>query len=184
MIGLAIAAQLIATRPQARPAKPRCSPGAICFAGEVHAGQEFRKVLNNNLEFVLKPGWTLEILTRHPDKNGCTEFAAVATPPYHGHRSLDINMSNGVTAQQEAADSPREFSFVTNCVDYRTEFQRLQTVLYPYSFNQQDIANAAAKLGTSPLGKGLLWITEAHVTGKPSVMESMKFSVEIRLPRH
>jgi len=33
--------------------KPECAPGSICFSGEVHDGQTFRKDLNPDLEFVI-----------------------------------------------------------------------------------------------------------------------------------
>ena len=98
-------------------------------------------------------------------------------------------MSYGVTAEEEVADSPREFSFVTNCADYRTESRRLRTVLWPYTATRRDYEDALAKLGTSPLGKGRLWITDSRVShsdGKPGEHRGsirwMKFAVEINLP--
>jgi hypothetical protein len=42
--------------------KPACSQGAVCFSGEVSVGNEFRKKeLNSQLDFVLKPTWTIAI---------------------------------------------------------------------------------------------------------------------------
>ena len=90
--------------------EPTCSPGAICFSGKVSEGDEFRKTLNNELEFVLRPGWTIAIVPRKPESD-CQEFADVVNPPYHEHKDLFIDTSYGHTAEQEVSDSPREFRF-------------------------------------------------------------------------
>jgi hypothetical protein len=56
-------------------------------------------------------------------------------------------------------------------------------------FTEQEVNKAMAELGTSPLGKGRLWITGSrisHVAGTPDnklgKIEWMQFAVEIRLP--
>jgi hypothetical protein len=56
-------AQGVRTMPPKLPPtnKPVCSQGAICFSGEVSAGEEFRKELNSQLDFVLKPGCTCRL---------------------------------------------------------------------------------------------------------------------------
>src|SRR5260370_37823869 len=53
------------------------------------------------------------------------------------HRDLYIDRSYGWTAEDEVSASPREFRFLTNCADYRTASDRLQTVLAPYSATYQ-----------------------------------------------
>src|SRR5262245_38862824 len=85
--------------------KPGCSKGAICFAGEVSEGREFRWTLDGKLEFVLSPsiifvptGWTITIAPKRPEDN-CDEFASVVNPPYRGHKQLDIDTSYGVMAE-------------------------------------------------------------------------------------
>ena len=178
--------------PSGEAGKPVCAPGAICFSGEVSAGKEFRQALNGDLAFVLAPadsGWTIQIVPLHPQPD-CDEFASVVTPPYRGHSDLDIDMSYGVSAEDEAADSPRQFSFVTNCRDFKTEFDRLQIVLWPYSFTEQQVDKATAALGTSPLGTGRVWLTSSTIShtadtagNKLGDIESMHFTVEIRLPK-
>lgn len=145
------------------PAKPRCSPGATCFTGKVSAGEEFRKTLNAELEFVLKPGWTIAVAPTRPERN-CDEFASVVNPPYRAHRDLYIDTSYGWTAEEEVSASPREFRFVTNCGDYRIEAARLDIVMWPYTATQQKYEEALAKLGTSTLGKGRRWITGAEIS--------------------
>jgi hypothetical protein len=166
--------------------KPVCSPGAICFAGRVAAGEQFRKTLNSELEFVLIPGWNITVVPKRPERD-CNEFASVVNAPYRAHRDLYIDTSYGWTAEDEVTSSPRQFRFVTNCADYRTEFERLTTVMWPATPEKYE--EAAAKLGTSPTGTGRLWITDSKVThagdtanDKIGKIEWMSFSVEIRLP--
>ena len=108
--------------------KPVCLPGAICFSGEVYAGKEFRKALSNELEFVLEPGWIIAIVPKRPQGH-CQEFASVVNIGYRAHKDLYI-VSYEWTAEQEVSASPRQFNFVTNCADYRTESERLEIVLW------------------------------------------------------
>ncbi len=176
------------TKPIKRPGadKPVCSPGAICFTGRVAAEEEFRKTLNNELEFVLAPGWNITIVPKHPEGD-CNEFASVVNAPYRAHRDIYIDTTYGWTAEDEVTTSPRQFRFVTNCADYRTEFARLTTVMWPPT--PEKFEEAVAKLGSSPLGTGRLWITDSKVSHSGDTadnnlgqIEWMSFSVEIRLP--
>jgi hypothetical protein len=189
--GLMAHAQSAAKAPRKTPGaeKPVCAPGAICFSGRVSEGQEFRRALNDDLELVLAPGWNITIVPTHSE-SGCDEFASVVNPPYRAHRDLYIDMSYGWSAEQEVSTSPREFSFVTNCADYKTEAERLDMVLWPYTTTKEKADEALAKLGTSPLGKGRLWITGSRIShdrdtaeDKGGRIEWMSFSVEIKLPR-
>ncbi|MGB9028553.1 MAG: hypothetical protein WCC27_00425 [Acidobacteriaceae bacterium] len=171
--------------------KPVCSPAAVCFSGEASAGKSFRQAINSQLEFLFDPddaGWTIEIVPLEPQPN-CDEFAAVLTPPYRYHADLDIDMTYGISAEEEVADSPRRFSFVTNCGDYKIESDRLQIVLWPYSFSEQQVNKATAALGTSAHASGCLWIVASKIShaadtseNKLGAIEWMRFSVEIRLP--
>jgi hypothetical protein len=87
------------------------------------------------------------------------------------------------------SDSPREFSFVTNCANYRTEFAWLNIVLWGYTSTKQQYEAAEAKLGTSPQAEGRLWITGSRISHsddtpdeKIGKIEWMSFSVEIKMP--
>jgi hypothetical protein len=167
--------------------KPECRSGAICFSGEVSDGREFRKPLNTELEFVLAGGFGIAIVPTRPEGE-CREFTSVVNAPYRAHTALDIDMSYGWTAEDEVSTSPREFRFVTNCTDDRTESERLNIVLS--GATPQKYEEALAKLGTSPLGTGRLWITGSRISHsgdtadeKLGRIEWMKFSVEIILPR-
>lgn len=174
---------------KAQSVKPACAPGAICFSGEVSAAQEFHKVLNSELEFALVRDWTITIVPKHPEGN-CQELASVVNAPYRAHRDLYIDTSYGWTAEEEVRNSPREFRFVTNCTDYQIESERLNIVMWPYTFTKQEYDEALAKLGSSRLGKGRLWITDSRVSrsgdmpaAKLGKIEWMRFTVEIKLPR-
>lgn len=169
--------------------KPECSRGAICFSGEVSAGHEFRQSLNSGLEFVLKPEWEIAIVPKRAEGN-CREFASVVNPPYRAHGDLEIDTSYGWSAKEAVTASPREFRFVTNCTGYRTESGRLNIVLWPYTATQQEFEDALAKLATSPLGQGRLWITASRISGRGEArneqlgrIEWIRFSVEVKLPR-
>lgn len=178
-----------APRKTPAPHKPACATGAICFSGEVSEGEEYRKTLNTELEFVLAPGWTICIVPKRPEGD-CREFASVVNPPYRAHRDLDIDTSYGWTAEDETSTQPREFRFVTNCNDYRTESERLTLVLWPYATTSKKYEEALAKLGSSRLGKGRLWINDSRISHSGDTFNEklgkilwMNFSVEISLPR-
>ena len=96
----------------------------------------------------LTPGWNITIVPAHPE-GSCDEFASVLNPPYRAHRDLYIDRSYGWTAEEEVASSPREFNFVTNCEDFRTESERLSIVLWPYTATQKKYDEALTKLGSS-----------------------------------
>ena len=167
--------------------KPVCRTGAICFSGVVSAGKEFHKDLNSELEFVLAGGWTIAIAPKRPEKD-CDEFASVVNAPYRAHQQLYIDTSYGWTAEEEVSTSPREFEFVTNCTDERVEAGRLSIVMWPYTATQEKYEEAMAKLGTSPLGHGRMWITGSTISHKDDTaneklgkIERMTFSVEITL---
>lgn len=194
LLGLAFISALtitarIAPENAAGKVNVECSKGAICFSGEVSDGEEFHRIINDKLEFRLRASdWTIEVSPR-VTKSGCEEFASVVSPPYRGHNALHFDESYGVTAEEEVSWSPREFEFVTNCEDYSIEAKRLEIVLWPYSFTKQEADKALAELGTSPVGKGRLWVTASRVShasdtpdDKLGKIEWMRFAVEIRLP--
>ena len=169
-------------------AKPECARGAICFSGEVEDGKEFRKKINDDLDFVLTGGGGIAIVPRHPDDKNCDEFAGVVTGPQRAHNPLEIDAAYDWTAEQEVATSPREFSFVTSCAEYRDASALLQVALWPQ--DMQKLREAMARLGALPTGQGRVWITDSKVTqahdnvvAGNGAIEWMKFSVEIKLPR-
>ncbi len=173
----------------------------IRFSGEVAQKLAFRKDIGHGLDFVLKPlnekhygvlnGWTIEVEPqgKYSDPE-CTDYLWVVTPPYRfwNHRYLSTEYGN--TAQDVVAFSPREFSFVLNCDDYKIERQRVDRVLWPYTYSKDDVDDSLAKLGTSPHGTGRLWIRDSKYTSgdkttnpvKPGEIHWIKFEVEIKFP--
>jgi hypothetical protein len=119
------------------------------------------------------------------------------TPPYHFQNVRYLDTKYGISAQEAVCDSPREFSFVLNCTDFETERKRVDLAIYPpNNASRQEVDEARAKLGSSPLGKGRLMIVDSKITpGHNSgtaedlgAIHWIKFKVEIKfpagLPRH
>ncbi len=170
------------------------------FGGEVSQGQTFRKGIGHGLDFVLMPssehsgwytGWTIKISPQgQPSDPDCDDFAWVVTPPYRFGNARHLDTQYGTTAQEAVRISPREFSFVLNCTDLKTERGRVDRVLWPYTYSKEEVDEASAKLGSSPLGTGQLWIKRFRITpGKKSEVGAelgaihwIKFRVEIRFP--
>jgi hypothetical protein len=169
----------------------------LTFTGEASEGRTFRKDIGHGLDFVLMPnsdestGWTIEVLPqRTPSDLDCNDFAWVVTPPYHFWNALYLDTQYGITAQEAVRRSPREFSFVLNCADFKTESKRVELAIYPSTAPKQEVDEALARLGTSPLGEGRLWIVDSKVTpGHDSgtaedlgAIHWIKFKVEIKFP--
>jgi len=182
-------AQIEKKMPRKRPgaSKPECAQGAICFSGEARDGQEFRRSINDDLDFVLTGGGGIAIVPRHPDDKTCEEFARVVTGPQRAHNPLELDAAYDWTAEQEVQTSPREFSFVTSCAEYRSASALLQIALWPESASKFE--EATARLNALPTGQGRVWITDSRVTHSHDnivagngAIEWMKFSVEIKLP--
>jgi len=158
--------------------KPECSKGAICFAGEVREGHEFRKQLNADLDFVVALPGGIDVVSRQGDA-GCKLSAWVANPPLHAHHEIEIDAAYDWTAEQEVQASPRTFRFATTCADFQSLFE----------LSQGDAQQYLAKRDSLAKGQGRFWITAAKVTHshgsiskKNGAIVRMKFNVEIRLP--
>jgi len=186
---IVVSAQIEKKMARKRPgaSKPECAQGAICFSGEVRDGQEFRQSINADLELVLTGGGGIAIVPRHPDDKSCEEFARVVTGPQRAHNPLELDAAYDWTAEQEVQTSPREFSFVTGCAEYRNASALLQIPLWPENLSKFE--EASARLNALPIGAGRVWITDSRVTHSRDnivagngAIEWMKFSVEIKLP--
>jgi len=172
---------------------------SVSFSGEVSQGQTFRKSIGHGLDFVLTPsstedgttGWTIQVSpqgqTVDPE---CTDFVWVVTPPYHFQNVRYLDTSYSTTAQEAMRVSPREFQFVLNCADFKTESRRVDLAIYPSTASKQEVDDAMAKLGSSPLGRGRLWIKRYRITpGRKAeagadlgAIHWIEFKVEIRFP--
>ena len=176
------------------------TPGpSITFIGEASEGHTFRKSIGEGLYFVLMPdsmgggitGWTIEVSPQGtPSNPECNDFVWVVTPPYHFQNARYLDTSYGLTAQEAVRRSPREFDFVMCCDDFMTERRRVDRVLWPYTYSKQEVDEALAKLGSSPLGKGRLWVEDFKITPghKSDTAEDLgaihwiKFKVDIQFP--
>jgi hypothetical protein len=171
----------------------------LTFTAEVSAGKTFRRSIGHGLDLVLVPdstegsisGWTIEVSPQIKASNPeCTDFLGVVTPPLRFGNPRYLDTQYGLLAQEAVARSPREFSFVLNCSDFETERKRLEIVLWPYSYPQKVVDEAMAKWGSSPLGKGKLWIEDSRITpgmetadgSNPGVIHWIRFKVEITFP--
>jgi hypothetical protein len=172
---------------------------SITFSGEASEGQTFRKSIGQGLDLVLIPvsmgggitGWTIEVSPQgKPSDPECNDFAWVVTPPYRFQNSRCLDTEDGITAQGAVRWSPREFSFVMSCADFMMERRRVDRVLWPYTYSKQEVDDARAKLGSSPLGKGRLWVEDfkiapGHKSGAAEDLGAIhwiKFKVEIKFP--
>jgi hypothetical protein len=160
-------------------AKPECVQGSICFSGEVHEGQEFRKNLSPDLDFVLRLPGGIDIVPTQ-DEGTCKLAAWVANPPIMAHHDTEIDAAYDWTAEQEVGAFLREFRFPTNCADY----ERL------FSLSQTDPVKYFVELTSLAKGQGRLWITDSRVThphgavsNENGTVEWIKFSVEVKLPK-
>jgi hypothetical protein len=136
--------------PAASKSKPECAQGSICFSGEVQDGQEFRRSLSADLDFVLRLPGGIDVLPTQ-SKRTCELSAWVANPPLMAHHDTEIDAEYDWTAEMKVQTSPREFRFPTNCADYK----RL------YDLSQGDDADKYfANLTLLAKGKGRLWITD------------------------
>jgi len=162
-------------------AKPECASGAICFSGQVREGEEFRKALNADLEFVLRLPGGFDVISRRTESS-CNLSLWAANPPLMAHHDTEIDAGYDWTAEQEVETSPREFRFVENC----REYQNLYDLLYdPSKADARKYLNELKALK----GRGRLWITDSKVShshGSVSVgngaIEWVRFSAEITLP--
>ena len=165
----------------------------VRFQAEASAGQEFRRDLGRGLTFVLKPdesGWTITVTPAGPAGQGCDDFVWVVTPPYRSYNQRYLEASYGTTAAEAVKMSPREFQFVLNATDCKREGERVDRVLWPYNYTDDQVKKAEAKLGSSPLGKGRLTILDSKTSPSGELVEGkdfgkidwIKFAVEIRFP--
>jgi hypothetical protein len=160
----------------------------VRFSGEVARGQEFRKSLGGGLAFRLEPndsGWTITVIPERAVDAQCQDYVWVVTPPYRSSNARVINTDYGVKADEALKWSPRDFAFVTNCDDIRREGERVDRVLWPANYSEDEVRKAMERLGTSSLGKGSLEIQDSTVAsdGKLGRIDRIKFKVTITVPK-
>ena len=179
---------------------PSIAQDHFSLTGEVSQDQTFRQDIGYELDFLLEPntmdpgnvtGWIISVVPHDkPFDPQCNDFVWVVTPPFRFQNARYIDTSYSTTAQEAVQASPREFNFVLNCADFEVEHERVSRVLWPYSHSKKEVDEARAKLGSSPVGKGQLWIQEYWITRGHRSSEGVevgqihwiKFRVDIRFP--
>jgi hypothetical protein len=172
----------------------------VRFTGELARGHEFRRSIGQGLIFALSPdssdpseagGWTITIAPEKPAGNAaCKDFAWVVMPPYRDYNQRYLNTTYGTMAWQAIAMSPREFSFVLNSEDCRAEAAWVSALLFSNAPPEKEFAEARAKLGSSPRGRGNLWIDKSKISRAAHAIDGVnygsidwiQFHVEIRFP--
>lgn len=171
------------------------------LAGEVARGLTFRKDIGHGLELVLTPisdkvpqelsGWHIVVSPQNLTGNDeCRDLVWVVTPPYRFWNPRYLSTEYGKTAQEAVGISPRDFNFVLNCDDFKTERQRVERVLWPYNYSKEEADDALSKIGTSPHGTGRLWIKDSKFTPGETSVDGMKlgaihwikFEIELNFP--
>ncbi len=161
--------------------RPECANNAICFSGEVRDGAEFRKRLNENLEFTFRLPGGFDIVSSHPDHD-CRLSLWIANPPLRAHHQTEIDTADDWTAEQEVEDSPRFFRFPQNCREFNALDDLVHTPL------KVDASQSFTSLESLVKGHGRLWIEDAKTTHSHDstvagngTIEWIKFSIEIYL---
>src|SRR5579862_8475878 len=154
----------------------------VRFESRVSRGETFRKPIGHGLALVLggSDGWTISVAPeKAPQDKECTDFAWVVNPPFRNFNALYIFPSYGLTAQDVVDDSPREFNFVLSCAGYKREstFVTRMIMSSPAGMqpSEKQVAEAEAKLGTSPQGHGKLWILDSKVSPAPEEIDGKNY---------
>ena len=163
----------------------------VKFYGEVSKGRSFERQIGANLFFRLAPqelGWSISV----GSKAGRENFCGVVTPPYRGINALQIegwhfrNSDNSGPNDINAPQELREFYFVVTEADYRSAFDALQILLWPYSYSKQQIDAAEGAHAKVRKGRGKLMIRDLKLNvlelGKQAGIDRMAFDVELTFP--
>ena len=171
----------------------------VRFQSEVSRGHDFRQSIGHGLVLVLAAGgdgWTIAVSPQTVTEQQCRDFAWVVNPPFRNYNALYLNGSYGMTAQDAVEDSPREFNFVLSCAGLRRESTFVDRLIMSSPAGMQptekQVAEAEAKMGTSPQGHGKLWILDYKISAAPEDIDGknygqidwIRFRVEIRFPEN
>lgn len=163
------------------------STTTISFRGHVVRNEVFQKDLENNMIFKLTPdenGWNVDIVSKDSGREDYG-FASIATPPFHGVNSLQIEgwhfRNEGNTAANDgsvnAPQDTRDFSFVLNKSDANTMGKVIE------EFSSEKIADFSPDV---PFGKGELFVHNITLgnskKGEMSWIDAMDFTVTLQFP--
>ena len=168
-------------------------PRTVKFTGEVTKGRSFEKLVAPDLFFRLIPeelGWHISVGGKAAENN----FSGVVTPPYRGVNAIHIEGWHFRNSDNSGPNEPgpknvnapqqlREFYFVVSEADYRTAFDALQILLWPYSHSKQQIDAAERAHAKIRKGTGKLTIRDLKLDSlnrKQAGIDRMSFDVELK----
>ncbi len=157
------------------------TPPAGKIQGHVVRGEKFQKDIGNGLVFELVPndeGWYISVV---PAAGKADYDFTLSTPPFHGDNPTNVegwqfgNASGTIPA--DAAQSERDFSFVTSNADANAMADAIVQFTSGKTRDfSPDIPTGQGKLTIANLKLGAL------LSGQQTWIESMDFSVDIQLP--
>ena len=168
----------------------------IRFSGSVRGGERFEYRFTDSLRFVLDPGvpgregWNLRVLAA----DSTADFAAIATPPFHGPNDLDLEAWHFRNADNTGANhgevnvpqGQRSFEFFLSTPAYRVAVGALDVYLWPGDRGQAAQDSARAAWEAVPRGTGQFTVTGMKLGGLGASQrpwfESLRFSVELKVP--
>jgi hypothetical protein len=169
----------------------------VRFQSEVSSSHSFRQPIGHGLLLVLGGGgggWTIGVSPQTVTEQQCGDFAWVVNPPFRNYNALYLSALYGMTAQDAVEESPREFNFVLSCEGLKRESTFVNRLIMSSPAGMQpsekQVAEAEAKMGTSPQGHGKLWILDYKISPAPEDVDGknygqidwIRFRVEIRFP--
>jgi hypothetical protein len=154
------------------------------FAGEVKAGQEFRKSIGRGLVFLLKAdedGWIIDVQPEAARGESCRNYSTVIAAPLRGYTPNDLNVSYGMTAEKAVKFTPREVSFVLDGAACRLEFERVNRLSWPQSYPAAEVEASRQGFGSSAGGRATLRILQSKLAGagEDTKIDWLKFDVEV-----
>lgn len=160
----------------------------VKFAGEVSYGETFEREFGSGLLFRLSanrvpqtPGWTIEVRPKNETRPE-VELVWVATPPYRFFNPRYLDISYGYSARETVAMNERAFSFVRDPRDYDRAEEAVRTLLWPYTFSEEQLKRAEETLKQVPTCQGVLRIVDHRLGPDPQASERiewLKFEVEL-----
>lgn len=167
----------------------------IRFSGVVQGGQRYEHTIADGFRLVLdakatgREGWLIRVL----GTDSLTDYAWIATPPFHGPNALDLeawHFRNADNTGPNRGDvnfpqEDREFEFFLTPSDRAVADSALSLFLWPGDRSQASQDSALAVWQALPRGKGRVTITNMKlgnlVRGQRPWFENVQFAVDIQL---
>ena len=172
----------------------------MVLQGEAHRGETIVhpfKYDGRMFEFRLVPvghGWTIWI--GNP-MNRQRNYVAVATPPYRGVNSADLQGWHFRNADNSGPNKPgegnvnapqetRKFAFVLDSTGYQAAYEAMDILLWPEGRGKADIKDAKKRLRAVPKARAVMEIVALElgnlIEGEQAWIERLAFRIRIDLP--